>query len=609
MSRYLALSWLFFLAILAFGISLWNPLVFDDAVLIAQNRWLAPTSILEFFSSFFPPSPSASPSAFVGYRPLVLTTFALERSLFHGFPWMMRLANIVLHSLVAFLVFENARLVLRSGRVALFAASFFLLHPLQTNVITLIWKRSDLLVALGILMALLFARKWSEAPNRRNRFLMGVFLGALVALFSKESALILPIVIFAGEFILWIPKRSVRERLCFLYLPLILLSLAHGWLLFSRLPHALAVVHFQAFSYMPPSLRLDRWHYFQTQGGALLDYLQLTFWPTGFRVFHWIPPAHSTLDLRFILVALGVIAVLMGALLVRKKVPAVSFGIIWFFILLIPTSSLFPLEMPFDEDRLYLPIFGVALMVASLGKRLYEGFEAQSQKLGTKALWVFPTLLCALFLVHDVFRAAVWKNPVRLWTENVKDEPRDPRAWVNLGDALEAANKPKLAMAAFQKASEIEPDYGVPLLELGMLEVRLGELQKAEDDLQKAWDRAALPPDVLLNLGIVEAMKDHPAMAARYFSLCLTAQPSKTEALRNYATLLERNGDPDAALRALRTAILIDPEDPRTQIRLAYFIWDYRHDRDGALVFLNEVLKVAPTDPVARALARRLGVH
>ena len=59
----------------------------------------------------------------------------------------------------------------------------------------------------------------------------------------------------------------------------------------------------------------------------------------------------------------------------RKKMPVISFGILWFFITLSVESSIIPIRDAMFEHRLYLPIFGFSLAASYAVFRLLEKGE------------------------------------------------------------------------------------------------------------------------------------------------------------------------------------------------------------------------------------------
>src|SRR5262249_43374502 len=81
------------------------------------------------------------------YRPVVLPSFALDRAVFGGAPWGFHLTNLLLHVAAAWLVLRLAEAVGLGAGAAFAAAALFLAHPVQTEAVTYVSGRTDVLAA------------------------------------------------------------------------------------------------------------------------------------------------------------------------------------------------------------------------------------------------------------------------------------------------------------------------------------------------------------------------------------------------------------------------------------------------------------------------------
>jgi hypothetical protein len=120
-------------------------------------------------------------------------------------------ANMAIHILCAWLLFLAALWAFGAPRGAAYAAALvFALHPVQADAVTYVSGRTDLLAALFSFAALLLharARGWTGDPPRSALTAGAVGCYAL-AIGSKESALLLPAALLAGDVIFW--RRSAR---------------------------------------------------------------------------------------------------------------------------------------------------------------------------------------------------------------------------------------------------------------------------------------------------------------------------------------------------------------------------------------------------------------
>lgn len=63
----------------------------------------------------------------------------------------------------------------------------------------------------------------------------------------------------------------------------------------------------------------------------------------------------------------GIIVILFGAFIIfrYKKNPNLFLGLTWFFTALLPYSGIFPLNAMYLEHWLYVPMIGIAILIAT----------------------------------------------------------------------------------------------------------------------------------------------------------------------------------------------------------------------------------------------------
>ncbi len=188
----------------------------------------------------------------------------------------------------------------------------------------------------------------------------------------------------------------------------------------------------------PPTLNYgggDRLLYAQTQVWAWLHYLRLFVLPAGLT---------ADTDLRFIgewydtrviagLAAIAGLAVVAWRSSRRRESFPVVFGLAWFAVGLLPTSSILPLAELMNEHRVFLPFIGLAL-AAVWGARLLAPPWLRRP--------VPAAVLCAVILVAHATGTSVrnraWRTGEGLWADVTVKSPANGRAWMNYGVALMA---------------------------------------------------------------------------------------------------------------------------------------------------------------------------
>src|SRR5207253_651820 len=186
------------LVLLALGVvAYWNsfrvPFVFDDLISISLNSDVQlGASLADWLWS---------------PRGVLRATFTLNHALNGDDVWGYHFVNLVIHILNALLIYVLAHLIFRrygsfpTPRIAAFlAASIFLVHPVQTESVTYISSRSELLSTFFYTLALLlFARR---TPDRIGfRFSLLIALLFFLGMRAKETVISLPAALLLYDFI------------------------------------------------------------------------------------------------------------------------------------------------------------------------------------------------------------------------------------------------------------------------------------------------------------------------------------------------------------------------------------------------------------------------
>jgi hypothetical protein len=234
--------------------------------------------------------------------------------------------------------------------------------------VTYIVQRANVLSGLFSFAALyLFAVIRTSDPGSGRRTLQwaGLLLAILLALGSKETAAILPVIILLYElfFIRTFDFGALRNKWAYvagiIVSPAIILAADYyrfGMSLFERMG---TIYQLRGFT---------MWERVLTEFRVLVRYITLLILPLPGRLNleHEVPISRSLFSpfttLLSLLVLLALVA--LGFYLARRR-PLISFFIFWFFIQLAIESSFVPLELMF-EHRLYLPSVSLAVILAVL---------------------------------------------------------------------------------------------------------------------------------------------------------------------------------------------------------------------------------------------------
>ena len=428
-SVYLSLT---LLAILGF-VSYWNsfdvPFVFDDLLSIKANSGVQ-------FGDFLKPQLLAT-------RPLLYLTFAINYQIhaqqlfgYHVVNLVVHVLNGMLVLLIATHIFNRCDTTKNSARVyGLLAAALFLVHPIQTESVTYISSRSELLSTLfyGVCVLLFIKR-----DERKIGFvwslvvLVPFFLGAL----SKETVISLPAVLLAYDFLFFAKSdlRAVLRRW-----PFYVTYVAGGVAAIAVLLKS-GVVN----SIGTDVAHLSPWRYFLTELRVVSSYVRLLFFPAGLNINYDVRPSSSLFEPAVLGGLLFLTFLLVVAWRLRRNQPIVSFSIVWFFLTLAPTSSFVPIPDVIFEHRLYLPLVGVCLSFPLLMSSIASRAPVLDSRKVTSTVAACAAVL-VVFVIGTVLRNQVWRDPIRLWSDSMVKSPHHPRPYNSL--ATEYLNRRNYARA------------------------------------------------------------------------------------------------------------------------------------------------------------------
>ncbi len=360
-------------------------------------------------------------------RGLVQLSFALEWRCFSDAIRAMHFFNILYHLLATILVYFSVRAIWKFlypqieqqkywPYYGLIAACFFALHPINTQPVTYIISRANIFATiffvLGMLLSLKIIYLFSPKPKSISKWLLLIIsiipaMGGCLALglSSKEIIITLPLVF--ALLLVYSMREEKTRRLCLKIslacLPVLLVFGAY----FAYRKYTLG-----AFLSIPDMEARTPLTNLYTQACIIVFYyipriaapLNLLFRPT-------FTLAESIFNPRFIFSFAAIITAVVVAILKFRRKPEISFGILWFFITLAPTSSIIPIWDLIAERRIYLPSIGLAIIVESIIFALVKSKDLKLKKI-TIAL---SLLILVLFSTLTLRRNFEYQSPVKFW--------------------------------------------------------------------------------------------------------------------------------------------------------------------------------------------------
>ncbi len=201
-----------------FSNTLNHDYVWDDSIVITSNERVKKgiNGIPELFTRYN----TNNLSDRYGFRPLILSSYAIEVSLFGLNPKANHAFNIFYFGVLCIVLFLLLKKIFVGNIwLPLLITLLYISHPLHSEVVANIKSRDEIFAMLfGCLSLLLFL---TYAETNAAKYLLLAFAAFLLGLMSKESNLIYAVLIPSA--LVWFTKLSYRQ-IMFLTLPLGVLS-------------------------------------------------------------------------------------------------------------------------------------------------------------------------------------------------------------------------------------------------------------------------------------------------------------------------------------------------------------------------------------------------
>ena len=630
-------DWTPIIAIFLFGIILYGNTAFfgftlDDKLYITANEYtkkgfdgIGEIWTNDMMTGFFGKKKNLVEGG--RYRPLALTTHAIEWELFGKNAAFAHIINILLHALMGAIlllvlqeIFET-----KKGRkwwwtLPFIATALFLAHPTHTEVGANIKSRDEIMSLLFALLSFYSVLRYLKASEPKHLLLVGIWFWLSLA--SKEST-----ITFLGVIpltLIFFPKGNLKKSVVAMS-PIVIATVAYFALRLSVLGTEGNSLDVAAELMNKPYLNASESERLASIFFTLTLYLKLLFWPHplthDYYPYHpfatydeLVNGASGYADWSSPVSLLGLIgyAIILGfglfTLLRRLKDGAANmmgYGALLFlgtFILF--SNLLFDIGAFMNERFLFIPSLGFTIPLA------WILVEKIGKKEGLNAGLLIAGILLVGYSAKTIHRNNAWESDGALAAADVGTSDGSAKVKMTMGSELldqakdpkNAAKRQELLKQAEQyelQSLNIYPTYFPPLDILGNIYFELGNYQYSVHYFKQALKLK--PGEVRLRTNM-EAVANMAKSKGKY-EAAIQGYKSLVKILRRedlsriYSSLGELYGkemnDLANSKKYLRKALKADPNNGGVYQKLG-IVYAMTNRPDSAMVSFEKAYELDP---------------
>ena len=442
------------------------------------------------------------------YRPVFLLWLMLNYQLFGLNTVLWHASAIAAHLAATLLVYALALRLTGKRTVAGAAGLLFGVHPVHVEAVAWLSGSTETLFAILGLGAILCHLRWRDSRSQPQR---GIWCAAEIglfalALFAKETAVVLPALLCAWDWLLPAAAfTSLKQRI--------------GTAVSTFFPHlivvsAYLVARYHALGSFAPLAR--NWPLPTLIGTwplALSFYLRQLLIPFQYSIFYPVAPvqhfglAEVAFHLLPVLLAAGALVwisrrsavnAFCALLLVLPILPVLNLQVftrddfLHDRYLYVPSAGLCILlgigleklipRVPLRAAALLVAVGGLALVCVQAGS-----FWKDNLTLFDKAIEVAPeNALAAQYLGEELVEKERWVDALHVLNRSLVSKPGSYEIDIQIAKCYFALGDVDGAVSHFQDAIQLAPHLPAAYLDLAMIEIRRNLLQQAEDHMQLA---------------------------------------------------------------------------------------------------------------------------
>ena len=420
----------------------------DEQWMIEDNAWF-----IEQWSNLKAVF-TGSTALMIYYRPFLVVSTMIDFHIGGLNPFIYHLDTLLWHLGCVLLLFEFLLQFQTKSRIAFFAALIFAVHPIMLHAVAWIPGRNDSILCFFMLASLISLNKYID--RNKIRFFLFHILFFLCSLFTKESAIVFPLIYFVTIYL----RQKENKKLLW------------GSSLVSVVIISCWVILWKTFV--------------STQGvsdGAVIETVTNTISAYVVYIGKTLFPFQQSVSpvLKYSSILPGCFTLLLFVFLWWRFKPkdnkATYLACTMFFVLLLLPILFIALKPDgeFYEHRLYTSMIGVFLFLSQL-------------KLKNKSSLPSMVFICitAVLMLVTYKRMDVYKTKFSFLAAAIKSGPDSYFLYLRQGRILDGQGEYEKAIQSFDEAIERSPRYGQAYVDRGNAYLSLGDKQHSIADYTSA---------------------------------------------------------------------------------------------------------------------------
>jgi protein O-mannosyl-transferase len=461
------------------------------------------------------------------YRPVFMLWLMLNYQLFglETVPW--HASMIVAHMAVTLMVYFLAQRLTGNRMVAGTAGLLFGVHPVHVEAVAWLSGSTETLFAMLGLGTILCHLRWRDPLSTRRMAWRAGEIGLFaLAMFAKETAIVIPLVLCGWEwFFPAAPFTSRKKRISAAVTP-VLPHLGVIFIYFLARYHSLGRFTPSPQHWTIPAI-ISTWPF------ALSFYLRQLLIPIQYSLFYPIAPVtHFTM--REVGIPLAAVLAAAGALVwISRRSPVRAFCALLLVLPIVPVLNLRAFASDdFLHDRyVYVCSAGLCILVALGLERLIRRAPLRAGVL---------LVLVGILALVNIQSSLYWNDNLSLYRHAAEVAPESAVAAQYLTAELVNQQQWADAVPILSNALLHDPGSAVTLFRIAICYVALGEVDKGISFFDEGIAREPNSPGAYHDLAMVEFSRDLLPQAEEHLRQALRLRTSNSPLFASYHSSLGR---------------------------------------------------------------------